>query len=97
MGHSMVVTDNQLYLAIGLPVFAVLVNILVGMMQFGSITSRFSSIDSSINSRFNSVDARFNSIDARFSALDARFETLIGKVIELDNRLTRVEAILDRH
>lgn len=40
---------------------------------------------------------QINSINARFTSLEARFDTLTGKVIEIDNRLTRVEAILDRH
>ena len=73
------VTDTQLYLAVGLPVFAVLINILMGVLQY------------------NGLNARFASVDARFTSLEARFETLIGKVIEIDNRLTRVEAILERH
>jgi hypothetical protein len=42
------------------------------------------------NARFNSVDARFNSVDSRFNNLD----TLTGKVIEIDNRVTRIEAKL---
>jgi hypothetical protein len=32
-----------------------------------------------------------------FTNLEARFDTLTGKVIEIDNRLTRVGAILERH
>jgi hypothetical protein len=30
-------------------------------------------------------------INARFERVDARFDTLMGKVVEIDNRLTRVE------
>jgi hypothetical protein len=30
-------------------------------------------------------------MNARFDSVDRRFETLLGKVIEIDNRLTRVE------
>jgi hypothetical protein len=36
-------------------------------------------------------------MNARFNSLEARFETLTGKVIEVDDRLKRVEAILERH
>ena len=30
-------------------------------------------------------------MNTRFERIDARFDTLMGKVIEIDNRLTRVE------
>lgn len=43
------------------------------------------------------MNNRFNSTENRFLSLEARFETLTGKVIEIGNRLTRVEAILERH
>jgi hypothetical protein len=63
----MSMTDSQLYPAIGLPVFAVLMNIIAGVIQHSAVMARFTSID-----------------------------TLTGKVIEIDNRLTRLEAILER-
>jgi hypothetical protein len=76
-------TDLQLYLAIGIPTFAVLVGILMNVIHH-----------SAVNARFNSVDARFNSVDARFNNLDVKFDTLTGKVIEVDNRVMRIEAKL---
>ena len=44
--------------------------------------------------QWNAINARFNSLDARFNNLDVKFDTLTGKVIDLDNRLTRIEAKL---
>lgn len=76
-------TDVQLYLAIGIPTFAVLVGILTNVIHHNAV-----------NARFNSVEARFNSIDDRFNRLEVRFDTLLSKVIELDNRVTRIEAKL---
>ena len=76
-------TDLQLYLAIGIPTFAVIVGILMNVVHH-----------SAVNARFNSVDARFNSVDVRFNNLDVKFDTLTGKVIEVDNRVTRIEAKL---
>jgi hypothetical protein len=32
-----------------------------------------------------------STMNARFERVDARFDTLMGKVVEIDNRLTRVE------
>ena len=81
--NSSQMTDLQLYLAIGIPTFAVMVGILMNVIHH-----------SAVNARFNSVDARFNTIDSRFNNLDVKFDTLTGKVIELDNRVTRIEAKL---
>jgi hypothetical protein len=82
--------DAQLYFAIGVPVFAIIMNMLVGMFQINSLNARFTTLEGNIN-------ARFTSIENRFISLEARFETLTGKVIGIDNRLIRVEAILERH
>jgi hypothetical protein len=69
-------TDLQLYLAIGIPTFAVIVGILMNVIHHSA------------------VNARFNSVDSRFNNLDVKFDTLTGKVIEVDNRVTRIEAKL---
>jgi len=42
----------------------------------------------------SAVNARFNSVDARFNNLDVKFDTLTGNVIDVDNRVTRIEAKL---
>ncbi len=69
-------TDLQLYLAIGIPTFAVLVGILTNIVQL------------------NGINARFDSVDARFNSIDLKFDTLTGKVVDVDNRVTRIEAKL---
>ena len=43
-------------------------------------------------SRLSSQETR---VDARFNHMEVKFDTLIGKVIELGNRVTRIEAKLD--
>jgi heme exporter protein D len=77
--------DSQRYLAVGLPVFAVLMNIISGVVQHSAVMARFAGMDN-----------RFSHMDNRFTNMDARFDTLTGKVVEIDNRLTRLEAILER-
>jgi len=99
-------TDVQLYFAIGLPVFAFLLNIALGVIQTNSIQARITSVETGVNSRFASIDARFSSLEAntnarftslesnmnaRFTSLETRFDTLTDKVVDIDNRLTRVE------
>ncbi len=44
--------------------------------------------------QWSAINARFNSLDARFNNLDVKFDTLTGKVIDVDNRVTRIEAKL---
>lgn len=47
---------------------------------------------SSLETRFSNLETRF---DARFKDFEVKFDTLIGKVIDHDNRVTRIEAKLD--
>jgi hypothetical protein len=74
-------TEAQVYLTIGMPTLAVLVGILVNVTQF-----------SALNGRLTAIGVR---LDARITALESKFETkfdlLVGKVMEMDNRLTRLE------
>jgi hypothetical protein len=44
--------------------------------------------------QWNAMNARFNSLEARFNNLDVKFDTLTGKVIDVDNRITRIGAKL---
>jgi len=100
MGMSM--NNVQFYLTIGIRTLAILIGILMNTLSFNSINARFSASDarfSSQDARFNSLEARFdawfNNVDARFNNLEVKFDTLIGKVIDVDNRVTRIEAKLD--
>ena len=70
-------TDQQLYLAIGVPTIAVLVGILVNVGYFVAL-----------NGRINSIELR---LDSRINSLEAKFDILVGKVIEIDNRMIRLE------
>lgn len=87
-------TDVQLYLAIGIPTLAVLAGILTNVVYYSSLNARLNRIETRFDARFNSIDARFSGIDDRFNRLEVRFDTLITKVVELDNRVTRIEAKL---
>jgi hypothetical protein len=91
--HLIGMTDTQLYLAIGLPVFAVMMNMIAGIVQHSSTQSRFTSLESTMNGRFSTMESTMN---GRFTSLENRFETLTGEVIEMDNRLTRLETWLER-
>lgn len=73
-------TDVQLYLAVGIPTLAVLIGFLSNVVQLNAMSARIGGLESRM--------------DARFNGLDVKFDTLTGKVIEVDNRVTRIEAKL---
>ena len=80
------VTNQQLYLAIGVPLLfnAALIGLVVGLM----------------NAKFGAVQARFAAMEARFDAVDKRFDDMrdlwraeLHRVEEvLDARLKHLEA-----
>lgn len=81
-------TDTQPWIAIGVPVSAVIMTFL-GNMQH----ARISGLENSISARITALETRVNS---GFASLGTRFGTLTGKVLEIDTRLTRVEERLER-
>jgi hypothetical protein len=88
-------SNLQFYLTIGIPTLAVLIGILMNTVSSIAINARLNSQDarfSSLETRISNLETRF---DARFNSLEVKFDTLIGKVIDLDNRVTRIEAKLD--
>jgi len=70
-------TDLQLYILVAIPLVGILAN-----------TGLFIHLSGTMNLRFAALEAK---VDSRFERVDARFETLMGKVIDIDNRLIRVE------
>jgi hypothetical protein len=68
-------TDTQLYLAIGLPILAVLTSLTISLVQL-----------SGIREDMRAMRAEFRE---ELRAFRADLNTLTGKVIEIDNRLER--------
>lgn len=70
-------TDTQLYLAIGIPTIA----LVLGMIGNGFL--------------FNALSARMSSIENRMLALEGsmntRFDLIMGKLSDLDTRLSVLE------
>jgi len=69
--------DQQLYIAVGLPTIVALIGILVNIGYFVALNGRIGSLETWLDSRINS--------------LEAKFDILVGKVVELVNRLVRME------
>ena len=70
-------TGMQLYILVAIPLVGILAN-----------TALFIHLSNTVNARFAAFESK---VDSRFERVDARFDTLMGKVIEIDNRLIRVE------
>jgi cell division protein FtsL len=66
-------TDIQLYFAIGVPVFAIVISMIASMMQVTTINARITSLESTIHSRFTSLETRF---ETGLTRLDERLEHL---------------------
>jgi hypothetical protein len=91
------VTNEQLYIAIGIPLLfnASLTGLLFALMN-SALNSKLDAFRSEINAKFATLEARmegrFAAIDARFDAIDQRFDDMR----ELWRaELHRVEEILD--
>jgi uncharacterized protein involved in exopolysaccharide biosynthesis len=98
-------TDTQLYLAVGMPTIAILLGILINGLQFhratADLSARISTIETSINARIStietSINARFASLEARLASVETRLDILIGKMMDFDGRLSRLEERREKH
>ena len=63
----------------------VLIGILMNSGRFGDLNSRMASFEG----RMSSLEGRMTNLESKF---DTRFDLLLSKVVEIDNRLTRLEA-----
>ena len=73
-------------------IITVLIGILINNARLNDLNSRMGSMED----RLGGMDGRLGSMEGRITALDHKFDTrfdlLLGKVVELDNRLTRMES-----
>ena len=81
-------TNVQLYSAIGIPTFAVLCSLMVGIFQLnhavGQINLRFTSLEN----RLNAVESR---MDARMSVIESDLKTIVRLISDMDVRIARLE------
>jgi hypothetical protein len=81
-------TNVQLYFAIGVPTFVVLIGILIGFFQsvhsLNRLNLRFTSLESTMSSRFSTLEGRI-------SLFDQNMKTLVRASNYFDVRLARLE------
>ena len=92
-------TNEQLYLAIGIP--AVLNIGLIGLLM-AYINAKFEGVEkgfAAVNQRFAGVDQQFASVDQRFDDIGRRFDRLDQRFDDMRDlwrsELHRVEEVLD--
>lgn len=58
------------------------------LIAIGTNVGLYIHLSSTMNTRFDSFERK---MDTRFDSVDRRADVTLGKLIEVDNRLTRVE------
>jgi hypothetical protein len=94
--------DHNQILVIALANVPMIVTVLIGILlnngRLTDLNSRVMSMDNRIENRLNNIENRFANLENRLTNLDHKFDTrfdlLLGKVVDLDNRFTRIEAQL---
>ncbi|MDR3700745.1 MAG: hypothetical protein P4L56_13965 [Candidatus Sulfopaludibacter sp.] len=92
-------TDTQLYLAIGIPTIALVLGMIGNGFLFNALSARMSSLDSGLSERMSSLDnglsGRMSGLENRMLALEtsmnARFDLIMGRLSDLDTRLSVLE------
>ena len=92
-------TDTQLYLAVGLPIIAVLTSLTVSMLQVSAIRGEVARIHEDMRGMRadfrEDLNGMHTGLREDMRAMRADLNTLTGKVVEIDNRLTRIEERLE--
>ena len=83
-------TNQQLYLAIGVPSLLALANLVIVPVGF-LLQGR------NIDSRFDQFDKRFDQYDKRLDQNDSRFDRLESKLDRIDTVLHEIHLMLGRH
>ncbi len=94
-----IVTNTQLYLAIGVPFFSLLVVFLMNNRSIDALRSESKNGIDALRSEMREFDARFDRLDTRFDRMDARFDALERDLREFygtqrhqDKAIERLEA-----
>ncbi len=81
-------TDVQLYFAIGVPTFTVLVSLMVGIFQLNHAVAQINLRFATLENRMNSMETR---LDARMAVIESDIKTLVRLFGDFDVRLARLE------
>jgi len=89
-------TDQQLYLTIGIPAGFFALNFLAILWQARGVEKRMDSKFDAVNAKFDAVNARFDAMNTKFDIrFDALEKIMNAKFQAAHEGLLRVEGILD--
>jgi hypothetical protein len=84
-----VVTNEQLYIAVGIPL---LFNVTLIGVLVAYVNAKFAGAEGKIEARFDAIDRRFDAIDRRFDDMRELWRAELRRVeLVLDARLTHLE------
>jgi hypothetical protein len=82
------VTDTQLYLAIGIPTIALVLGMIGNGYLFNALSARMSGLDSSVSARMSSLESRMLALE---TSMNTRFDLIMGRLSDVDTRLSVLE------
>lgn len=86
--------DLQLYLAVGVPTIAVLASMTLSLVQISAIREDIREVRADMREiRADMRDVRADMQEIRTEMQDIRsdIKLIVGKLVDLDNRVTRIE------
>ena len=88
-------TDTQLYLVIGIPTIALVLGMIGNGYLFNALSARMSDLDRGFSGRMIGLESRMGSLENRMLALETsmntRFDLIMGRLSDLDTRLSVLE------
>lgn len=88
---SLPVNDFQLYLTIGVPTIAVLASLTVSLVQISAIRQDMAENLREIRADIRELRADMRGIRAEMLEIRNDIKIIVSKLVELDNRVTRIE------
>jgi flagellar capping protein FliD len=83
--------DRSQMLVLALANVPTIITVLIGILLSNGRLNDLNARMTSFESRLDSLEQRVTALDHKF---DTRFDLLLSKVVDLDNRLTRIETQL---
>ena len=80
--------NTQLYFAIGVPTFTILIGIVVGIFQLNHVLNQINLRFTTLENRMSSLETR---LDAKMSVIESDIKTIVRIIGDLDVRLARLE------
>lgn len=81
-------TNVQLYFAMGVPTFSILVGIVMGIYQLNHVLNQIKLRFTSLDNRMNSLE---NRLDSRMSKIESGIQTILRIIGVLDTCIARLE------